>query len=74
MSHFINLPQVANRPQGLFLNNGPTGPAWSNFHDDRLEASGGVDIMIQADLRKQHPALQEAWEAYLALLHLCNDK
>lgn len=70
-----NLPLTSNRPSGLFLTTGPNdSPGWRNFHEERREAEGGVDIMIQEELRKQHPALQEAWEAYLALLHICNDK
>jgi hypothetical protein len=64
-------------PAGTYLVNsgGPKdSPGWISFQDRHLQASGGVDLMRQAELREQHPALQEAWQQYLALLHVCNDK
>ena len=61
---------------GQFLTSSSNGVMWSTpkYVDDHLEASGGVPVYTQQKLRKQHPALQEAWEAYLALLYICDDK
>lgn len=65
-------------PAGAYLTSGigvpNDSPGWMTYKDDHLEASGGVPVMVQAKLREQHPALQEAWETYLALLHVCYDK
>ena len=76
--HLINDWRQA-APAGTFLSSG--GPndsigwsTWSTFKDDQMAASGGIHVIRQQELRNQHPALQEAWEAYLALLHVCNDK
>lgn len=61
---------------GQFLTSSSNGVIWSTpkYVDDHLEAGGGVPVIVQAELRKEHPALQEAWEKYLTILHLCNDK
>ena len=59
---------------GQFLTSDSNGFQWSSPSMKYGEASGGVPIMVQAELRNQHPALQEAWEKYLTILHLCNDK
>lgn len=61
---------------GQFLTSSSNGVMWSTpkYVDDHLEASGGLPVHRQQELRNQHPALQEAWEAYLALLYICDDK
>ena len=59
---------------GQFLTSSSNGLLWSTPSPKYGDAAGGVPVMVQAELRKQHPALQEAWEKYLTILHLCNDK
>lgn len=61
---------------GQFLTSSSNGSIWSTpkYVDDHLEAAGGIRVMRQQELRKQHPALQEAWEAYLVILYLCNEQ
>lgn len=61
---------------GQFLTSSSNGVMWSTpkYVDDHLEASGRLPVHRQQELRNQHPALQEAWEAYLALLYICDDK
>jgi len=61
---------------GQFLTSSSNGSMWSTpkYVDDHLEAAGGVPVYRQQELRDQHPALHEAWEAYLALLYICDDK
>jgi hypothetical protein len=64
-------------PAGTYLVNSGVpkdSPGWVSYNEHILEASGGIPVMEQAKLREQHPALQEAWDTYVALLHVCNDK
>ena len=72
------IPDWRNQaPAGTYLVNsgGPKdSPGWVSYNDHILQASGGIPVIDQAKLREQHPALQEAWDAYVALLHICNDK
>jgi len=65
----------ANRPSGLFLSTSPYGsePVWTVLEDENLRESGGISVSDQIMLREKYPALQEAWEQYLVLLHLYND-
>ena len=73
--HVINDWRQA-APAGTFLSSGGLNNSivWSTYKDNQLAASGGIHVIRQQELRNQHPALQEAWEAYLALLQVCNDK
>lgn len=71
--HMINDWRQA-APAGTYLTSTGTNPGWISYKDDHLEASGGIPVMVQVKLREQHPALQEAWDTYVALLHVCNDK
>ena len=61
---------------GQILTITSSGSMWTTpkYVDDHLEAAGGVPVYRQQKLRNQHPALQEAWEAYLAMLYICDDK
>lgn len=61
---------------GQILTITSSGSMWTTpkYVDDHLEAAGGVPVYRQQELRNQHPALQEAWEAYLAMLYICDDK
>ena len=63
-------------PAGAYLfSGGPNdSPGWRTYQDNHFEAEGRVPIMVQAKLREQFPALREAWEQYLVLLHLYHDK
>jgi hypothetical protein len=62
-----------NQP-GLFLSQPQDSQGWVNYKLNLLEAVGGLDPFDQVKLRKQHPALQEAWDQYLVLLNICNDQ
>jgi len=61
---------------GQYLTTNSNGTIWSTptYVDDHLKYAGGVTVYRQEQLRKEHPALQEAWEEYLALLYICDDK
>jgi hypothetical protein len=68
------LPTQSNAGQYLTTNSNIVMWSTPAYVDDHLTYSGGVPVYQQHQLRQQHPALQEAWEAYLVLLHMCNDK
>ena len=73
-SNVFTLPLSGNA--GQFLTTSSNGSIWSTptYVDDHLKYVGGVPVYKQHQLREQHPALQEAWEAYLSMLYICNDK
>lgn len=74
-SNVFTLPHASGNA-GQYLTTNSNGVLWSTptYVDDHLKYAGGVPVAKQQKLREQHPALQEAWEAYLALLYICDDK